>query len=170
MSSPTAKSYDNNTKNWERTAAQGGVGSSSSIAAKNKNDGLIGTKSWFKKERPREAPVRKFDDLIMHGVKPWDLDADDFYESLLEARRELDQWLDNNSSPPKESSLSKFEGSNADDFHEAGGEIVPHYQDEDSEINPCQDSGIDPCQGEDYGIDPYEDSVYDKYQDEGSDY
>jgi hypothetical protein len=80
-------------------AAKGGAGSSSSSETQNKNksEASKGTTARAKKERPREAPVSKFMDLRMHGFRHTDPDADEFYEALLEARRDLDAWQDKHS-------------------------------------------------------------------------
>lgn len=45
-------------------------------------------------EPPKQKPVSKFKDLLMHGVKPWDSDANEFYGSLVEARRRVDAQQD----------------------------------------------------------------------------
>lgn len=128
MSSSSRKYYSyNNTTKLEYTATNGGRGSSSKNAAKNNSGSLKETRRTAPMPA-KEKPVSKFRELLSYGVKPWDPDADDFYEALQEALRKMDaqQNQDDCKTKPltgRNHTDSKCEGTDA----KAGGSSSKNY-------------------------------------------
>ncbi|GLJ09315.1 hypothetical protein SUGI_0106370 [Cryptomeria japonica] len=78
-----------------RNASKGGEANFDSKAGRSKAPAKSTAKARpAKKEPPRERPVSKFHDLLNHGVKIYDDDANEFYDALVKARIELDKELD----------------------------------------------------------------------------
>lgn len=126
MSSSSRKYYYYNTTKWDYTATNGG-GRSSRNAAKNNSTAPKET-TRTPMQAKKEKPLSKLHDLLSYGVKPWDPDADDFYEALQEARRKMDAQQDQDDS--KTDSLtgrhhtnSKREGADT----KAGGSSSRNY-------------------------------------------
>nr|ABR17784.1 unknown [Picea sitchensis] len=85
--SSSSRKYDN--KGGGRSSAKN---ASAAAAAPNRKGTTTGRA--VKMEPPKEKPVSKFKDLLMHGYKPWDSDAKEFYENLVEARKRVDAQQD----------------------------------------------------------------------------
>jgi hypothetical protein len=83
--SSSSRKYDNK---------GGGRSSAKNDAAAAPNRKGTTTDRAVKMEPPKEKPVSKFKDLLMHGYKPWDSDAKEFYENLVEARKRVDAQRD----------------------------------------------------------------------------
>lgn len=127
MSSSSRKyySYDNMTK-LDYTATNGGCGSSSRNAAKNNSSSLKETRTA--PMPAKEKSVSKFRELLSYGVKPWDPDADDFYEALQEAFRKMDAQQNQDDCKTQPLSGRNYTDSKCEGTHaKAGGSSSKNY-------------------------------------------